>query len=66
MVGNRTVRVEHGWHHAEISGVVGDRLKIKRHANFHIKAKRVGDGFAFGKIISRIWTIAIAENKGIE
>ena len=66
MIGNRAFRIEHSRHHAEISGVVGNRLKIKRHANFHIKAKRVGDGFAFSKIISCIGAIAIAENKGIE
>ena len=69
--GNRMLRdigrgVKHGRHHAEIHGVVGNGLKIERHAQFHFKSGGVENFLALGKTIGFVGPIAIAENESVE
>ena len=58
--------VKHGRHHAEIHGVVGNGLKIERHAQFHFKSGGVENFLALGKTVGFVGPIAISEYKGVE
>ena len=66
MLGHICRGVKHGWHHAQIHGVVGHGLKIEGHAQFHLKSGRVKNLLALGKTIGIVGPIAIAENKSVE
>ena len=46
--------------------MVGNGLKIERHAQFHFKSGGVENFLALGKTIGFVGPIAISENKSVE